>query len=168
MAREAHGHHWSVDDTESAVRHLYASLLEGWNQADAEAFAAPFAEDGEVIGFDGSPVTGRTRIAEAMDAIFRDHATGSYVGVVRRVRRVGDDAALLRAVSGVVPAGAGDINPDLNAVQSLVAERLDGEWRVVLYHNTPAAFHGRPDEADALSAELRQALSALTDDGTDG
>jgi hypothetical protein len=56
----------------------------------------------------------------------------------------------------VVPAGADDINPVLNAVQSLVAERRNGGWRVVLYHNTPAAFHGRPDDADALSTELRQ------------
>jgi len=151
-----------VDETESAVRDLYAAILKGWNRADARAFAAPFAEDGEVIGFDGSPVTGRARIADAMDAIFRDHRTGSYVGVVRRVRSIGDDAALLRAVCGVVPVGARDINPELNAVQSLVAERRNGEWRVVLYHNTPAAFHGRPDQADALSAELRQALSRVT------
>ncbi len=152
-----------MNDTESAVRDLYAAILAGWNRADAAAFAAPFAEDGEVIGFDGSPVCGRARIAEAMNAIFRDHKTGSYVGVVRHVRDVGDGAALLRAVSGVVPAGSHDINPDLNAVQSHVAERHAEGWRVVLYHNTPAAFHGRPDEADALSAELRQALSERTE-----
>jgi uncharacterized protein (TIGR02246 family) len=148
-----------MSDTDSAVRDLYAAILEGWNRADGAAFAAPFADDGEVIGFDGTPVYGRTRIAESMNAIFRDHKTGSYVGVVRRVRELGEGAALLRAVSGVVPHGADDINPDLNAVQSLVAERRDDGWRVVLYHNTPAAFHGRPNETDDLSAELRQALS---------
>ena len=148
-----------MDNTGSAVRKLYAAILDGWNCADAAAFADPFAEDGEVIGFDGTPVRGRARITEAMDSIFRDHETGSYVGVVRHVRDLGKDAALLRAVSGVVPAGAQDINPDLNAVQALVAERHEGVWRVVLYHNTPAAFHGRPDQADELSSELRQALS---------
>jgi uncharacterized protein (TIGR02246 family) len=153
------GHQGGVDNAESAVRGLYAAILDGWNRADAVAFAEPFAEDGEVIGFDGSPIEGRTQIADAMSAIFRDHQTGSYVGVVRSVRELGIGAALLRAVSGVVPAGADDINPDLNAVQSLVAERRDGAWRVVLYHNTPAAFHGRPDAADALSAELRRTLA---------
>ena len=135
------------------------SILDGWNRADANLFAEPFADDGEVIGFDGSPVAGRARIAEAMDAIFRDHKTGSYVGIVRHVRQLGDGAALLRAVSGVVPAGADDIKPELNAMQSLVAEVRDGAWRVVLYQNTPAAFHGRPEEVDALTEELRAALA---------
>lgn len=124
------GHHAYVDDTDSAVRNLYGAILDGWNRMDAAAFADPFVEDGEVIGFDGTPVRGRSEIVEAMDSIFRDHKTGSYIGVVRDVRHVGERAALLRAVSGVVPAGAEDINTDLNAVQSLVAERRDGAWGV--------------------------------------
>jgi hypothetical protein len=33
--------------------------------------------------------------------------------------------------------------------------RVDGQWRVALYQNTPAAFHGRPDLSEALTAELR-------------
>jgi uncharacterized protein (TIGR02246 family) len=156
MTDSPRGHHSCVDHTESALNDLYAAILHGWNERDAAAFAAPFADDGEVVGFDGTPIVSRARIEEAMASIFRDHQTGAYVGVVRSVRPLGDNAALLRAVSGVVPAGAGDINPDLNAVQSLVAERQHGEWRVVLYHNTPAAFHGRPNDVDALSAELRE------------
>jgi len=141
------------------VRNLYAAILDGWNRADAEAFADPFADDGEVIGFDGTPIRGRAQIAQEMDSIFRDHKTGTYIGIVRDIRHLCASAALLRAVSGVVPAGAQDINPDLNAVQSLVAEQRQQAWRVVLYHNTPAAFHGRPNEGEALSAQLRQALS---------
>ena len=31
-------------------------------------------------------------------------------------------------------------------------------WRVVLLQTTPAAFHGRPDLAEALTRELRQLL----------
>jgi uncharacterized protein (TIGR02246 family) len=77
---------------------------------------------------------------------------------VRSVRRIGSDSALLRAVSGVVPAGQRDINPELNAIQSLVAQRGDTGWQVVLYQNTPAAFHGRPELAEALTAELRRAM----------
>jgi uncharacterized protein (TIGR02246 family) len=148
-----------VKMSELAVRDLYMAVLDGWNRADAKAFSDQFADDGEVIGFDGSPIAGRPQIAEAMDAIFHDHKTGSYVGVVRHVRELGDGAALLRAVSGVVPAGADDIKPELNAIQSLVAEVREGAWRVVLYQNTPAAFHGRPSDADALTEELRTALA---------
>ena len=32
------------------VRRLYREVLDGWNQCNADAFAAPFADDGEVIG----------------------------------------------------------------------------------------------------------------------
>jgi len=48
--------------------------------------------------------------------------------------------------------------PAVNAIQTLVAVCNDGEWRVALFQNTPAAFHGRPELAEALSAELREEL----------
>jgi uncharacterized protein (TIGR02246 family) len=140
------------------VQELYRALLAAWNADDAEAFAASFADDGEVVGFDGSEMTGREAIARELGRIFADHATGSYVGIVRGVRRIGDDAFLLRAVAGVVPAGADDLRPELNAVQSLVASWRDGRWQIDLYHNTPAQLHGRPEAAAALTAELRGQL----------
>ena len=138
-----------------SVEQLYAALLDAWNRDDAEAFAASFADDGEVIGFDGSEMAGREAIAAELGRIFADHETGSYVGIVRGVRRIGDDAFLLRAVAGVVPAGADDLEPELNAVQSLVASWHEGRWQIDLYHNTPAAWHGRPEAVEALTAELR-------------
>jgi hypothetical protein len=51
-----------------------------------------------------------------------------------------------------------DINPAVNAVQSLLAVKQDGRWRIALLQNTPAAFHGRPDLSDQLTAELRAEL----------
>jgi uncharacterized protein (TIGR02246 family) len=145
-------------DIADAVHALYRAILEGWNAQDASAFAAPFAEDGEVIGFDGSQVAGRAQIKTEMAAIFADHATGRYVGITRNVRQLGADVALLHAVSGVVPAGAYAIQPELNAIQSLVAQRQAEGWRVIMYQNTPAAFHGRPELADALTDELTTEL----------
>jgi uncharacterized protein (TIGR02246 family) len=140
------------------VQELYRALLAAWNEDDAEAFAGAFAEDGEVIGFDGSETHGRTAIASELGRIFADHATGSYVGIVRSVRPLGEDAFLLRAVAGIVPAGADDLKPELNSVQSLVASWHDGRWLIDLYHNTPAQLHGRPEAAAALTAELRGQL----------
>jgi uncharacterized protein (TIGR02246 family) len=142
----------------ATVQELYRALLAAWNEDDAEAFAAAFAEDGEVIGFDGSEIHGRAAIASELGRVFTDHATGSYVGIVRSVRPLGEDAFLLRAVAGVVPAGAGDLKPELNSVQSLVASWHDGRWLIDLYHNTPAQLHGRPEAAAALTAELRGQL----------
>jgi uncharacterized protein (TIGR02246 family) len=151
--------------SEPEIRKLYSRLLEGWNRRDGEAFAAPFAEDGEVIGFDGSQVSGRAGIAAEMQRIFTDHATGTYVGRVRGVRMLGPTAAVMRAVAGVVPAGQSDLDPKLNSVQALVAEQRDGRWQIALYQNTPAQFHGRPDLAESLTDELRGRL--VVDGGRD-
>jgi hypothetical protein len=46
------------------------------------------------------------------------------------------------------------------AVQTLVAERCEDEWRVVLYQNTPAQFHGRPELVESLTEELRRELQS--------
>ncbi|HWI71440.1 MAG TPA: SgcJ/EcaC family oxidoreductase [Baekduia sp.] len=140
------------------VQELYRALLAAWNADDAEAFAAAFADDGEVVGFDGSEMAGRAAIATELGRIFADHATGSYVGIIRSVRQIGDDAFLLRSVAGVVPAGDDDVKPELNAVQSLVASWREGRWEIDLYHNTPAQLHGRPEAAAALTEELRDQL----------
>lgn len=147
-----------VENHDSGLRSLYHSVLHAWNVANGEEFARCFAEDGEVVGFDGSQIKGRTAIAEEMNRIFADHAVGSYVGKVRSVRPLGPKAAVLRAVAGVVPAGESDVNPELNSVQTLVAEQAEGEWRVVLYHNTPAQWHGRPELVEKLTDELRVEL----------
>lgn len=148
------------DVADQEVRALYRRLLEGWNGRNAEEFAAPFADDGDVVGFDGSQTAGRAAIAAEMGRIFADHPTGAYVGKVRSVRALGSDAALLRAVAGMVPAGRSELEPKLNTVQSLVAERRDGEWRVVRYQNTPAQLHGRPELAERLTEELREHLES--------
>jgi uncharacterized protein (TIGR02246 family) len=141
-----------------AISALYHGLLSAWNARDAAAFAAPFAEEGHVIGFDGSEMTGRAEIAATLGGIFADHQTGRYVGTVRAVTLLAPDVALLRAVSGIIPAGQNDLNPALNAIQTLLAVRSDGQWRIVLYQNTPAQFHGRPDAVQRLTDELRLLL----------
>jgi uncharacterized protein (TIGR02246 family) len=148
--------HASATD-ERAVRALYDALLDAWNRRDAAAFAGLFAERGNIVGYDGSPVDGRSAIESHLAAIFADHTPATYVGIVRELRPVGPSVALLRAVVGMVPPTGGDINPERNAVQSLVAAERDGRWQVELFHNTPAAFHGRPDDAAKLTEELRQA-----------
>jgi hypothetical protein len=59
-----------------------------------------------------------------------------------------------------VPPNKTDINPEVNAVQTLVAARRGSVWQVALFQNTPAAFHGRPDDAKALTEELSRTLKS--------
>ena len=43
-------------------------------------------------------------------------------------------------------------------MQTLVAVERDGGWKVALFQNTPAAWHGREDDVKALTAELQEAF----------
>ncbi len=149
----------SPSSNEIEVRALYQHLLDSWNRRSADAFAASFADDGEVVGFDGSQMSGRDEIASTLRQIFADHETGSYVSKVRGVRLLSPDIALLRAVAGLVPHGRSDIEPALNALQTLIATKHDGQWRITLFQNTPAQFHGRPELVQQLTEELRQLLA---------
>jgi uncharacterized protein (TIGR02246 family) len=137
------------------VERLYRRLLEAWNAHDGDAMAACFAEDGEMIGFDGSHVQGRTEIAEHLNSVFADHETAAFIAKIRSVRSLTSDVALLRAAAGMVPPGGSDINPAANTHHTVVAEKLDGEWRIALFQNTPAQFHGRPEQTKKWTEELR-------------
>ena len=143
----------------AAARDLYARLIDAWNARDAGAFAGLFAGDGVSIGFDGSQAVGE-EIGEHLGAVFGDHETAPYIARVREVRAIGADAVLLRAIVGMVPPGGDAVNSDANALQSLVAVRSGEEWRVALFQNTPAQYHGRPELVESHTAEIEQMRAA--------
>ncbi|MFJ3794403.1 SgcJ/EcaC family oxidoreductase [Kitasatospora sp. NPDC090091] len=143
---------------ESAVRALYHRALDGWNLQDGAAFAGPFSEDGEVIGFDGTRHSGRSLIAAELGRIFADHVPPEFVAKVRRVRALGPGVVQLDAVAGMVPDEAEDIDPALNALQTMIAVNAGAGWRIALMQTTPARYDLRPDLARALTAELRSLI----------
>jgi len=148
-----HDQHSGSDMEVSA---LYQQLLGAWNKRHAGDFTALFVEDGNLVGFDGSQIDGRAAIESEIHRIFTDHQTAAYVGKVREVRFLAPEVAILRAVSGMVSPGQSDLNPAVNTIQSLVAVKREDQWRIALYQNTPAQFHGRPELAEQLTEELRQ------------
>jgi uncharacterized protein (TIGR02246 family) len=137
------------------VEALYESLLEAWNERDAAAMAACYTTDGVQIGFDGSRVDGGEAVRRYLEPIFRDHPTARYVARVRDCRMLGADYAMLTAVAGMLPPGSDRIKPENNALHTIIAARDDGAWRVVLFQNTPAAYHGRDEDRVKLTAELQ-------------
>ncbi|HET9948978.1 MAG TPA: SgcJ/EcaC family oxidoreductase [Longimicrobiales bacterium] len=141
-------------DPEAEAVAVYERLLAAWNDRSAEDFAGAFTPDGTVVGFDGSMMGGPNEIARTLGAIFRDHPTAAYVGSVREIRSLAPGWTLVRAVAGMVPPGADRLEPALHAVQSLVLAHDEGAWRIAHFQNTPAAFHGRPQLVEALTAEL--------------
>ena len=142
------------------IRGLYAAFLDGWNRRSGAAVAAGFADDGDIIGFDGSHHRGRLSIAADLRQVFGSHPTAAYVGIARSVRPVAEGVAVLLAHAGMIPAGEGDFDPALHTVHTLVAvDEGSGRWRISLLQATPAAWHGRPEAREALTEELRGLLT---------
>jgi hypothetical protein len=56
------------------------------------------------------------------------------------------------------PPESAELNPAVNAIQSVVMRGQGPAMRVALLQNTPAAFHGRPELADQLTRELTEVL----------
>ncbi len=148
-----------MTDPLATIVALHAQLLDAWNRRSAEDYAALFAEAGTVVGFDGSQMHGRAEIQSQLSEIFGSHPTAAYVANVHDVRLIGPDVAVLTAGAGMVPPGAADINPAVNAIQVLVVSRHNEDWLVESFQNTPAAFHGRPELAERMTQELRAVLS---------
>jgi len=140
------------------TRELYRQLLEAWDKRNARDYALLFAPDGSIVGFDGTQVFGQAEIGAHLSQIVTHHQTARYVSIVREVRSLSEGVTMLSAVAGMVPPDKDDINPDVNAVQTMVAAKTGGTWKVALFQNTPAAFHGRPDDAKKLCDELRAVL----------
>jgi uncharacterized protein (TIGR02246 family) len=141
------------------VEDLYRQVIDAWNERDGDAMAELFIVDGEMVGFDGSQHTGRGVIAEQLKAIFASHPTAPYITKITGVTTVTLDVAIVRAIAGMVPVGKTELEPKLHAIQRMTAVQRAGDWRVALFHTTPAQLHGRPDEVDKITAELRAATA---------
>ena len=144
-----------------ALPSLYAALLDAWNRRDAATFAGLFTPEGTTVGFDGTEVEGASAIERHLRGIFADHRPAAYVSAVREVRALSPGTAVLRGVAGMIPPGETSINPKTNAVQTMVARHDGAGWKIELFQNTPAAWHGRPDDAAALTAELQRLAESL-------
>ncbi|WP_164669258.1 SgcJ/EcaC family oxidoreductase [Virgibacillus doumboii] len=138
------------------IKKLYEKLIDGWNNRNADQMAQLFTESGEQIGFDGSLLTGPDKIIKELSAIFDSHPTPPFISVVQEAHFIGEDSAILRAIVGMVPPDKTELDPDLNAYQTLVAVNRDGEWKVELFQNTPAQYHGRPEMVEEITQELKK------------
>lgn len=140
---------------ECGVETLYRNLLDRWNHGDARGFRSLFRDDGSVVWFDGTSVESSKSIENHLAAIFAAHEQPTYFSKVREIRPLGADAAILRAVAGLVPLGESHVKPELNVAQTLVAVRRNGEWRVAHFQNTPTSLSAKPEECDELTNELQ-------------
>lgn len=147
-----------ISEDSKLVENLYNTMIESWNQQNSDNMSGCFYDNGNMIGFDGSQVRGRTEIAEHLKHIFMHHKTASYITIIRSIRFLANDVCILESVVGMIPPGKDDINPAVNAVQTIVARKQDNVWLIEQLQNTPAAYHGRPELVEKLSDELRRTI----------
>jgi hypothetical protein len=58
-----------------------------------------------------------------------------------------------------VPPVKNEINPGTNAIQTLIANFEKGAWKISLFQNTPAQFHGHPELVENMTKELTRLIS---------
>ena len=122
---------------ETAVRALYQELMDGWNRGSGDAFATAFTEDGDLVAFDGTHFEGREEIAPFHQQLFDKWLKGTrLVGEVKNVRFLSPDVAVMHAVGSTVMRGKSEPSPERDSIQTLVATRQDGEWRLAAFQNT--------------------------------
>lgn len=143
------------------VQAVYKQLLDAWNNRNARGMADLFTEDGESIGFDGSQSVGREEIFSHLNPIFEHHQTARFVSKVKDVHFLSSDIVILRAIAGMLPPQSNDINPNVNTHHTLIVVKKEGNWRIQLFQNTPAQFHGRPELVEQMTEELRELLKEL-------
>ena len=129
----------TVDRTadEEAVRDLYRELMDGWNRGSGEDYAAVFTEDGDLVAFDGTHFDGIGEIAPFHQELFDKWMKGTrLVGRVKDVRFLSPDVALMHAVGSTVMRGKSEPSPERDSIQTLVAVRQNGQWRLAAFQNT--------------------------------
>jgi uncharacterized protein (TIGR02246 family) len=129
---------------EAAVRDLYRQFMEAWNRGSGADLAAVFTEDGHLVAFDGTHFCGRQEIAPFHQELFDKWLKGTrLVGRVEDVQFLAPDVALMHAVGGTVMRGKSEPAPERDSIQTLVARRQDGEWRLAGFQNTRIRPIGR-------------------------
>jgi uncharacterized protein (TIGR02246 family) len=155
---------WSKMDMATSERaqliSVYKGLLKAWNDQNAKAMAAFYASNAAQVGFDGSQVTGSKEIEKHLAPIFRDHPTHRFVHVVREVKLLAEDVGFIRAIAGMVPRDDTKIDSTNNVVQTVLARKKRGKWKIELFQNTPARLDGRPNEVRAMTKELQASVNA--------
>lgn len=144
--------------SKAALVQLHADLLTAWNNQDASKMASLFIDNGVSIGFDGSQYQGKNEIETEIGKIFAHHQTADYVWGVKEVRLLHSDVGSLRAIVGMIPPGQQEINPAANAIQTITAIKEHDDWKIYLFQNTPAQFHGRPELVEELTKELGELI----------
>lgn len=122
---------------EAALYELFQQMLDGWNQGDGQAYAAPFTEDADYVIVDGKHVKGREVIASGHQYIFNTIFKGSKMkGQVKDIRFLSADIALMHAEGVLQLPGQVGMASEQASTMTIVAIRQIDRWGFTAFHNT--------------------------------
>ena len=121
---------------ERALHGMVYQLEAAWNAADSTGFAALFGEDADFIHILGGYYTGRAAIEAGHRMIFGTIYKGSTVRYnVEKIRFVRPDVAMI-FLRQFLQFREGGVATELEARPTIVAEQVDGSWRIAALQNT--------------------------------
>jgi uncharacterized protein (TIGR02246 family) len=112
---------------EQAIRKTVEAFEGAYRAKDANAIAAGFAPDGEVVDAEGNAVRGRTAIAEEFRKIFQEHPEAKMSLAITSIRMVAPGVAIEDGTTKLV---RGRNEPAVYSRYTAVDVKLDGQWLV--------------------------------------
>ena len=119
---------------EMAIEGLVQAFVDGWNSADGDACAEPFAEDADFTAVTGLHIRGRDLIArghrEILATVFRGSRNSAKLESVYLLR---PDVA----VADVTFRFVGEVRP-LNVEHAscgMICTKDDGKWSIAVFRN---------------------------------
>jgi uncharacterized protein (TIGR02246 family) len=120
----------------AAAETIAAALTTAWNEGDAEAFAAEFANDADFVNIFATHIVGREAIEKLhqtiFDTIYKD-STNEFI--VEEVRPLGDRAALVH-IRAEVQVPSGPLAGEVATVATVVIVHEHHDWRIAAFQNT--------------------------------
>lgn len=121
----------------AAIAILTQKMVAGWAYGEAETIADLFVEDGTMI-LAGVFCNGRDEIRDYFATAFEGKYKGTQVtGKPISIRPLGPDVAILLSQGGVLEAGETEVSETGAIRASWLVVRVDGQWRLAAYQNTP-------------------------------
>lgn len=128
----------SGDSNDAAIRELSARMAEAYNNGDVSGIAANFTPDGHLISGDGTHLHTPAGIEHYLAELRAKLPKGTRFVItgVTDVRFPTPDVAVITSEDGWLFPGETTSAEKNKGIQSLVAVRHEGIWRVVLLQRT--------------------------------
>ncbi|RDG39970.1 SgcJ/EcaC family oxidoreductase [Streptomyces corynorhini] len=127
-----------MEQSVEAMSAIPARMNEGWNQGDATAFVADFADDAELVDFEGSIHKGREQVIAFNQPLFDTVLKGSRLvrGEVPFARIVQPGWGVVHHRVGMVMPGEEEPPPSRYFMQLLAVVWQNDRWEVATLQNS--------------------------------